>query len=200
VNRTQSVLFSRESQARGTGRIASAGSGGSSGVELGVSQIRAGETTRPSASRFGRYFNAAGSRLDRTGTQLWSGQIHHYLALFVRFFLGLTQVSDHLRPSLRAVVSAVDPQAIHSAQKKVANQLIIGCGFGWHGHHDPHVASVRRRAQKGLGIFFQKDSALTQPENAVRWRPARVLGTTETLQHVHDGVRSAHDVRFRAPQ
>jgi hypothetical protein len=90
--------------------------------------------------------------LDGSGTQLRAGQVHKDFAGAVAFIHRAAKVAYHSEPRLGAVVGAVDAQAIHA----VKNEIVVGGGFGRHGHHDADIATRGRRAQEDFGILFER--------------------------------------------
>ena len=135
-----------------------------------------------------------GARLNRSGTQFRTGQIHFHLAAFPRFLLRPSKISNHAPPSRFVVMSAVDSHAIHASMQQVLDEGIVGRGSRRHCDHDADIAAWRFVSEQDFGIALQQSTAFGRVANrSGEGRRSRLL-LLQPGEGSHHGLHAAQNV------
>jgi hypothetical protein len=94
---------------------------------------------------------------------------------------------------------AVDPHAVHTLLKEIADQGVILSGFAGHGHHDRNAARLRW-SQHRLGVSREQLLARRTVDWFRRGEHDFRLRITEPLENVEHRLNRGQDVRLRAPE
>ena len=157
--------------------------------------MRAGETTRPKSSRWGRYFSTAGPS-SIGPVRSWGRQGPWRFAGAAGFLHGPAQVADHSGP-LGAIVGAVDAHAIHSLKDQIADEVVVGRAS------EGIVAIIGHCAPAAAGrAGFQCSSRVASRllRSLVRYREGQgaPLLENELSKHSQHRIQAADDVRLVA--
>ncbi len=112
----------------------------------------------------------------------------------------LPQMRHHAGPHLGAIVSAVDPHAIHPLLQQIMNNPVIFSRLGSHGDHDSDVSSRMSRTEQGFSMLFQQMSSfekINRGDSQVVGQTAGGLRIEEPGKHGFKGRKRCDSARPR---